>query len=87
MNNKLTFLLLSILIFSCSPSERTKTLIKNSNEIFGVIPDKMPGSENDTLALVNLGRKLYFDNRLSVNDNQSCNTCHNVLNKKPVWII
>ena len=82
MKNKLTFLLLSILVISCSPSERTKTLIKNSNEIFGVIPDKMPGSENDTLPLINLGRKLYFDNRLSVNDNQSCNTCHNVLNKK-----
>ena len=39
-------------------------------------------NENINLPIINLGRKLYFDNRLSVNDNQSCNTCHNVLNKK-----
>lgn len=82
MKLKASILLLSILIIMCSPSERTKTLIRTSNELFGVIPDKMPGSENDTLPIINLGRKLYFDNRLSVNDNQSCNTCHNVLNKK-----
>ncbi len=74
--------LLLLLTIMCSPSERTKTLIKTANEIFGVIPDKMPGSENDSIAMINLGRKLFFDNRLSVNDNQSCNTCHNVLNKK-----
>ncbi len=82
MNIKTSFLFLSLLIIMCTPSERTKTLIKTSNEIFGVIPDRMPGSENDSLASIHLGRKLYFDNRLSVNDNQSCNTCHNVLNKK-----
>lgn len=69
-------------LIACGPSERIKGLIKNANEIFGTIPDKMPGSENDTPAIINLGRKLYFDNRLSVNDNQSCNTCHNVLNKR-----
>jgi cytochrome c peroxidase len=36
----------------------------------------MPGSENDTGALIALGRKLYFDKRLSVNRAISCNTCH-----------
>ena len=79
---KTSLLFLSLLIIMCSPDERTKILIRNSNEIFGVIPDKMPASENDSPPIINLGRKLFFDNRLSVNDNQSCNTCHNVLNKK-----
>ena len=36
----------------------------------------MPGSENDIPGKIALGKKLYFDNRLSVNDQQSCNTCH-----------
>lgn len=50
-------------------------------ELVGAIPDKMPGAENDTPAMIELGRQLYFDNRLSMNDSQSCNTCHAVDNK------
>lgn len=46
--------------------------------LFGPLPEKMPGSEKDTPARVELGKKLYFDVRLSVNDSQSCNTCHRV---------
>lgn len=45
------------------------------------LPDKMPGAEQDSAALVALGRKLYLDKRLSVNDSQSCNSCHNVEGK------
>lgn len=36
----------------------------------------MPGSESDTAELIALGRKLYFEKRLSINDTQSCATCH-----------
>lgn len=43
---------------------------------FGVVPDKMPGAEHDTPELVALGRKLFSDPRLSVNDRQSCASCH-----------
>lgn len=42
------------------------------------LPEKVPGSENDTKALVALGKKLYFDKRLSANNSQSCNSCHQV---------
>jgi cytochrome c peroxidase len=49
-----------------------------AKQIIGVIPDKMPGAENDTPALVELGRKLYFEKGLSVNNAQSCNSCHMV---------
>jgi cytochrome c peroxidase len=50
--------------------------------IFGVLPEKMPGAEQDTPALVALGKDLYFDKRLSSNDSQSCNSCHMVDNHR-----
>ena len=43
---------------------------------FGVVPDRMPGAERDTPELIALGRKLFSDQRLSVNDRQSCASCH-----------
>ncbi|RME90937.1 MAG: cytochrome-c peroxidase, partial [Verrucomicrobia bacterium] len=59
-----------------------QALREQAKAVFGVLPDKMPGSENDTPARIELGRKLYFDNRLSVNDSQSCNTCHRLDEKR-----
>lgn len=46
--------------------------------VFAVLPDVMPGHDGTTEAQIALGKSLYFDTRLSVNDKQSCNTCHNV---------
>jgi cytochrome c peroxidase len=43
---------------------------------FRPLPEKMPGSENDTPEMVALGKKLYFERRLSFNKTQSCNDCH-----------
>jgi len=43
---------------------------------FKPLPDKMPGSENDTPALVALGRKLFFEEGISLTKDQSCNDCH-----------
>jgi cytochrome c peroxidase len=45
---------------------------------FQPVPDKMPGSEKDSAALVSLGRQLYFEKALSANNSQSCNSCHAV---------
>ena len=59
-----------------SPSRRRTTL--------GVLPEKMPGGEADTPALVSLGRALYFEKRLSVNGTQSCNDCHRLDGERPV---
>ena len=42
------------------------------------LPTKMPGAEKDTPALLNLGKTLFFDVRLSANNSQSCNSCHAV---------
>jgi cytochrome c peroxidase len=40
----------------------------------------MQGAEQDSSALINLGKKLYFETALSINHSQSCNSCHNLSN-------
>lgn len=54
----------------------TKLLISRANRIFSPLPDSMPGAENDTPERIALGEKLYFEKRLSINDTQSCASCH-----------
>lgn len=53
-------------------------LRKKALEAITPIPATMPGAEKDTPALVGLGKKLYFEKRLSANNQQSCNSCHQV---------
>ena len=57
-------------------ADKTDRLIKKANRYFAPLPQTMPGSENDTPERVELGRELYFDPRLSINDSQSCASCH-----------
>ena len=45
------------------------------------LPEKIPGAEKDSAVMVALGKKLFFDKRLSSNNSQSCNSCHNVEGK------
>lgn len=51
-------------------------LLRKSMRYFEPLPEQMPGAEQDTPERVTLGRKLFFDKRLSVNDQQACVTCH-----------
>lgn len=69
---------LSVLSVTVAVSVQADPLQAQAKAIFGTLPETMPGSENDTAALIELGEKLYMDTRLSVNNTQSCNTCHNV---------
>lgn len=71
------------LLFHCGPSEKTVELQKRAKVNFGILPDKMPGSENDTEDRIALGEKLFFDTILSENRTQSCNSCHNIVGKGP----
>ena len=57
-------------------ADESDRLISRSNRYFGSLPDTMPGSEDDTPELIALGKKLFFEKRLSINDTQSCATCH-----------
>ena len=43
---------------------------------FRPLPAAMPGSQNDTPEMIALGRKLYFERAISLNNTQSCNDCH-----------
>ena len=61
-------------------ADEADLLISRANRYFGPLPDAMPGSESDTPELIALGRKLYFEKRLSINDTQSCATCHRLEN-------
>ena len=75
----LLIILSAFMVISCGKKTDTK-MMKNvqakAQNIFAVIPDKMPGSENDTPTIIELGKKLYYDGRLSANNEISCNTCH-----------
>jgi cytochrome c peroxidase len=55
------------------------TLQGQAQSLFKPLPAQMPGAEKDTEALISLGKKLYHDPRLSINDSQSCASCHNVM--------
>lgn len=54
-------------------------LHKQARTLFGALPEVAELPENNiTDEKVQLGKVLYFDNRLSKDNTQSCNTCHNL---------
>lgn len=61
-------------IHAATPAELRAGALK----VLAPLPEKMPGSENDTPARVKLGRELFFEKKLSANNTQSCNSCHAV---------
>jgi cytochrome c peroxidase len=65
--------------FTVTAADPTAAAVRElAKQVVGVIPDQMPGAENDTKARVELGRKLYFEKNLSINGSISCNSCHRV---------
>ncbi|MCU7853139.1 MAG: cytochrome-c peroxidase [Candidatus Thiodiazotropha sp. (ex Monitilora ramsayi)] len=70
---------LFLFLFSAgAQADKTDRLIRKANRYFEPLPQTMPGSENNTPARIELGKQLYFDTRLSINDTQSCASCHPV---------
>ena len=59
-----------------SAADEGQGLLAEAQKVFKQLPDKMPGSENDTVAKIRLGRKLYNETKISINGTQSCNSCH-----------
>jgi len=83
MKKVISLFLLTILsivfIIACGeskPEVNKMGIMESAKRVFAKLPVVMPGSENDTPEGIALGKKLYFDNRLSATDDQSCNTCH-----------
>jgi len=60
-------------------SQADKELLAQAQVMFKVLPDEAPNPENEvTETKIKLGKILYYDNRLSKDETQSCNTCHNI---------
>lgn len=57
-------------------AEAVDRLMKKAGRYFEAMPALIPGAENDSAAKIELGKKLFFDPRLSINDKQSCSSCH-----------
>jgi len=56
-----------------------ETLFAQASALFKALPDAAENPNNPlTAEKIALGKALYFDNRLSKQGNQSCNTCHNI---------
>lgn len=74
----IAWILTPFMLLTASPafSDDSELLIRRANRFFAPLPDTMPGSENDSPARIALGKQLFFDNRLSINDTQSCASCH-----------
>jgi len=51
-------------------------LMRRANRFFEALPEAMPGSRTDTAERIALGKQLFFEKRLSINDSQSCASCH-----------
>ncbi len=67
-------------VLTAEPGTPEGVLLMQARYLIGELPGKMPGSENDTPVRVALGKKLYFEEALSINKTQSCNDCHPIDN-------
>ncbi|WKZ35279.1 MAG: cytochrome c peroxidase [Anaerolineales bacterium] len=89
MNRKtlfsITALALALVLFSaCSSAtgeEAASEITDGMLGIFGTLPEEVTPSEYEmSEPLVDLGRMLYYEQRISINGQMSCNTCHGLNN-------
>ncbi|MEZ4737589.1 MAG: cytochrome c peroxidase [Caldilineaceae bacterium] len=60
-----------------SPGGLSPEVVAALSTVFGPLPDSAPPSAYEmTPALVDLGRTLFYDPRLSISQTMSCNDCH-----------
>ena len=92
MKKHILYGLLAATMFSCGSGENEKKpaeaqeepnafaeLDKQARVLFGTLPDEAENPDNPiTEEKVELGKMLFFDVRLSKDNTQSCNTCHNL---------
>ena len=79
---KIKVLVSGIAIFSIVGTglANDKELLKKAKIYFKPLPEVMPSPKDNpmTKAKIELGKKLYYDPRLSLSGVISCNTCHNL---------
>jgi len=78
---------LLVLQFGCSKKQSNNSqsaanktsLMKQAGNTFGVVPDSVPNPDNKLNPdKIELGKRLYYDTRLSRSNTISCNSCHNM---------
>lgn len=72
----ITLLLAGLSTLGANAADRPDRLMRKALRYFEPLPAAMPGGERDTAERIALGRQLFFDKRLSINDSQSCASCH-----------
>lgn len=81
MKQRIVFILISILLFSCKKNEVDMSITPYELKIpshFPAMP--IPGDNPMSVEGVELGRKLFYDTRLSLDNSISCASCHNQAN-------
>lgn len=93
MKKKIIYILFPVILISCGDNDKKNTAASNVEEtvyaftaldkqartLFGTLPEVAKNENNPlTEEKVLLGKTLYFDKRLSKDNTQSCNTCHNL---------
>ncbi|NUM43418.1 MAG: cytochrome-c peroxidase [Anaerolineales bacterium] len=76
---------LALILAACSTATPTEEAVPEVTadmlKVFGTLPEEVtPTGYEMTDELIDLGRMLYYEPRLSVNGNMSCNTCHGLNN-------
>ncbi|MBK3332175.1 cytochrome-c peroxidase [Persephonella atlantica] len=76
----LKFALLSVAVASVSAVASDTDLLNKAKNYFKPLPKEIPAPKDNptTAEKVELGKKLYYDPRLSLSGVISCNTCHNL---------
>jgi len=72
----LQLIIITLLVSFPVFGDASDRLIKRANRYFIPLADSMPNGEADTADRVALGKQLFFEPRLSVNNTQSCSSCH-----------
>lgn len=80
MKYVLWILCVNLLIADTVSAQDADRLLRRANRYFAPLPEVMPGAEKDSAEKIALGKKLFFDPRLSINDQQSCSSCHRLEN-------
>ncbi len=68
----------SLLLVQSAWADDAGKLLRKASRYFEPLPEAMPGAEQDSAEKIALGKKLFFDKRLSINDTQSCASCHHL---------
>jgi cytochrome c peroxidase len=78
---KKILLFICLFMLSCGqkgPTISTEDLQKKAKSMFGLVQEIK--EKDDTFEKIDLGKQLYNEEKLSINDSQSCNYCHKLDN-------